>query len=256
MLDSDVLNAFAADFDEILINYVGPCQAIAGSGRSGVAVAIANDRRMATNPFFAEPTAAAGAAAVNRPVPARPTIAITPFNPNKLTHGNTVLAATGAPPVVNTPIHTSGIGIANQNAVAQVPKPPPKVTNTGTRRLPIIGQPIGEFNIRIHNKSSPLKNLTPNVLSPATTPINTSNMSGTAVGTPNVTPCLAFGGAAMSAASGDKERARSHDVMETTAGTMAVEEENKDNISDLSMLVVSSSFVQVHTPLLTPCVTG
>ena len=252
LIDSDVLNSYAADFDEILINYVGPSQAIAGSGRSGIAIAMANDSRRATDPFFAEPTAAASGVAVNRPVPPSPTIAIMPFSPIK--QGNAVLAATATSPVVNTPIHTSGIGIANQNVVPQHPKPP-KVTNTGPRRLPIIGQPVGDFNIRIHNKSSPLRNLTPNVLSPATTPINTSNLSIGAVGTGNVTPGLVFGGVSIPAACGDKEKPRNRDMMEAPAGTMAAEEENNDSVSELSMLVVSSSFVQVHTPLLTPCVT-
>ncbi|KAI0221764.1 hypothetical protein LSAT2_026972, partial [Lamellibrachia satsuma] len=177
ILDSAVLNSCVGEADEILINYVGPIQSVAGSGCSDGTVALATASHAATNPFFGGPTVASAIAAKS-PVVVSSTTANALVNPNKQAQGDTGLAVTAAPASFNMkPLHASGIGIGNQRAAPQVPRPT-NTTNTSACSLPIIGQPVGDFNIRTL-KSSPPRNLAPNALTPAKDPINTSHQLGT-----------------------------------------------------------------------------
>ena len=249
ILDSTVLNTCLGEAEEILINYVGPIQSVAGSGRNDAAVALTTASHVTTNPFYGGKTVASPIT-VKNPILVGPLTMSAPPNVNKPALVDAGKAVTTAAPGVATtkPQHGTGIGIASQRATSPAPKPT-NTTNPGACSLPVIGQPIGEFNIRTY-KSSPPRSFASNVLTPTKDPTNTPYQLGTAAGSANLASGLTSSGGTRAAA-GDNNQASSCDA--TMAAVTA--DTNVDNNTDPSMLVVSSSFVQVHIPLLTPCVT-
>jgi len=248
ILDSTVLNTCLGEAEEILINYVGPIQSVAGSGRNDAAVALTTASHVTTNPFY-------GGKMVASPITVKNPIMVGPLtmsaspNVNKpapVDAGKAV--TTAALSVAVKPQHGTGIGIASQRATSPAPKPT-NMTNPGACSLPVIGQPVGEFNIRTY-KSSPPRSFASNVLTPTKDPTNMPYQLGTAAGSANLASGLTSSGGTRAAA-GDNNQASNCEA--TMAAVTA--DTNIDNNTDPSMLVVSSSFVQVHVPLLTPCVT-
>ena len=58
ILDSTVLNTCLGEAEEILINYVGPIQSVAVSGRNDAPVALTTASHVTTNPFYSGKTVA------------------------------------------------------------------------------------------------------------------------------------------------------------------------------------------------------